>query len=389
MNYHLMIDEKFIDKFIESAEIVAPGKNFFIITATFPGTFVKSPKGIFALPFSDEFNKIIAGIKEDDRLFIHWFENYLIEVLNNVCEQTPVYLFFWGGDLLGQTPSHLEFNLDQLAKKYLSISEKKMLLYFPRNPIWYLKNIKRYFDRQRLKMIKQGAEILARIKLLERLNYFCHWNKLDLERVIEAYGGSPIFLDFVYDVGLGKIQQSIESKKSLGSTINIWLGNSDQITNNHLDAIQVLKKFKSENIKIYCPLNYDYGEYGKYVSNKGIKYFARKWEDFTEFMPLAEYLQLLNSADIVVMYHNVTQAAGNIFSFIRMGKKVFVKKQSTIFSLMQENGIKIFDANTIEKMTFEEFMEPLSADEVSMNFLKISDMFSDDRRLLNLRSILN
>jgi hypothetical protein len=72
-----------------------------------------------------------------------------------------------------------------------------------------------------------------------------------------------------------------------------------------------------------------------------------------------------------------------------MGKKVYLKKQSTIFSLLVENGIKIFDANTIKELTFEEFSKPLSYEEIEMNYHKISLMFSDEQRLFSLSKILN
>jgi dTDP-N-acetylfucosamine:lipid II N-acetylfucosaminyltransferase len=389
MNYHLMIDQKFIDKFIESAELVAPGKNVFIITSSFPGTFVKSPKGIFALPFSNEFNKIIEGINENDRVYIHWFEKYLIDVVNKLAENIPVYLFFWGGDFVEQTNEFTKFNFDHLAKKYVLKSEKRILLYFPRNPIGYIKNLNRYFQALRMKKLNLEEQKNARIQFLKRLSFFCHWNHLDLGRVVAAYGGKPVLLDFFYDVSLDKISKPGTNKKLAGATVNIWLGNSDTLTNNHFDAFVSLKKFRNDNIKLFCPLSYHSGVYEKYVTKQGLKYFNEKWNPITEFMAISDYMQLMETIDVVVMYHNRTQAAGNIFAFVKMGKKVFLKKQSTIYSLMMENGIKVFDSNTIKDLSFEEFSKPLSPEEIEMNFIKISGLFSDEKRLFYLNRILN
>lgn len=389
MNYHLMIDNKFIDQFIESAEIVAPGKNVYLFSFESPAKFVKSQMGIFALPFSKDFNDIIEAITDNDRFYIHWYEKYINEVINLVPKKTPVYLFFWGGDFLGQTKRLSTYNFDGKSRKYLLWSEKKILRYFPRNPWGFLKNLYKYLQQQKEKARMQELEINDRIMFLERLDFFCHWNKLDLEQVIEAYGGRPVLRPFIYDVGLDKISKPNGERVSALSTIIIWLGNSDTLTNNHLDAIAGLKQFSRQDVKVVCPLNYEKGDYQHYINAQGMKYFGKKWHSIIDFMPLTAYMQLMDNADVIVMFHNRTQAAGNIFAFLKMGKKVYLKKQSTIYTLLIANGIKIFDSNTIKNLTFEEFSKPLSADEIDLNYSIISAMFSDKQRLSDLKEILN
>jgi dTDP-N-acetylfucosamine:lipid II N-acetylfucosaminyltransferase len=383
MNYHLMVDDKFIDHFIDSAELVSPNKNIYIFTFTKPAKFVKSKKGIFALPL------IIDSINGDDRLYIHWFDKYMVEIVNKLPVNISIYLFFWGGDFLQQTSEFYNFNFEPLTKKYLLKIELKSLLQFHLNPIGYLKNINRYFIAQRQKREIEYKELEARKILLSKLKYFCHWNHRDMDRVFAAYGGSPIILHFIYDVSLNKISKPTYGIKAPHRSTNIWLGNSDDPTNNHLDAMRILLSYKDENIKLICPLNYNNWHYEKHITEKGRMYFKEKWQSITEFIPITQYLSLLETADVVVMYHNLTQAAGNIFSFVKMGKKVYLKKQSTIFSLLVENGIKIFDANTIKELTFEEFSKPLSYEEIEMNYHKISLMFSDEQRLFSLSKILN
>lgn len=389
MNYHLMIDNKFIDKFIDSAEMVAPGKNVYIFTFMAPTEFVKSKKGIFALPFSNEFNLLINGINENDRLYIHWFEKYITKVIKNIPQKVPVYLFFWGGDFLSQTDELNNFNFDELSKKYLDRNKKKLLLYFPRNPIGYLRNIKRYLVQQRERRTNEELEKNARIEFLARLTYFCHWNILDMKLVTESYGGKPFFQNFIYDVSLDKIERPIAVRNRNDGPLNILLGNSDTPSNNHLDAFKSLKKYRAEDLKLFCPLNYGHEDYREYVRKKGLKFFKEKWFPLTEFMPIDSYLGMLNSIDVVVMYHNRSQAAGNIFALIKMGKKVYLKKQSTIYSLMVENGIKVFDAVTIKDLSFKEFSKPLSLSEVEENYSEISRMFSRAKRLADLEIILN
>lgn len=388
MNYHLMVDDKFINKFIESAEKVAQGNNVYIITSSLPTRFVTSNNAIYALPFSKKFNSVIDEIRASDRLYIHWFDKYQVDLVEKIPSGVMIFLFFWGGDFLQQTKAFRHFNFDPYSKRYLQRIERKSLFNFTINVIHYLKLVNRFIIFQKKKNISEKIEIKAREQFLDRLNYFCHWNALDMDIVVVAYGGCPKFAHFIYDVSLGSIDKPLP-RTNKSNLIKLWLGNSDDPTNNHLDAINCLKRYKSQNVEVYCPLNYENGDYAKYVTKIGLKYFNERWHSITEFVPIEQYLQLLEKMDVVIMYHNLTQAAGNIFSFVKMGKKVFMKSQSTIYALLVKNGVKVFDANTIPELTFEEFTKPLSSEEVHFNFNTISELFSDERRLQSLSKILN
>ena len=71
-----------------------------------------------------------------------------------------------------------------------------------------------------------------------------------------------------------------------------------------------------------------------------------------------------------------------------MGKKVYLKGQSTIFQYMKNNGFVIFDANTIKDIKFEEFSKPLTTDQIQSN-IQNPNLFSKEKRLEYLDKILN
>ena len=383
-----MIDDKFIDKFIESAELLAPGKNTYIFTFVPPIKHVKSTKGMVVQRGTKELEAIIRKITVNDRLYIHWYDKFLTDVIAIIPKTVPVYLFFWGGDLVEQTPAFFKFNYDSITAKYIRKQDKietRKRISAHHNKYHRFKNylLQKYHKNKWIKMDEDARKLF-----FERLNYFCHWNPLDLEVVVGAYGGNPTFLDFFYDAGLEKVSLPDYTKRQQGMA-RIWLGNSDTLTNNHLDAIEVLGKFRNEELSIFCPLNYGQGDYRLKVTNTGLRTFGNKWTSLLDFMPLEQYLELLNNADVVVMYHNRTQGAGNVFAFIKMGKKVFVKRQSTVFGFLQKHGIVVFDANTIKDLSFEEFVRPLTVEEQRNNCDKISTLFSDIRRQELLTAILN
>jgi len=244
-----------------------------------------------------------------------------------------------------------------------------------------------YLHYIKKKKKEQKEAFGIRKKFLRRLNYFCHWNELDFEIIKHVYDCSPTFITFFGGLGLEKISVPL---KNTNSCTSIWLGNSDTNTNNHLDAIYFLKKYKDNGIKIICPLSYGVDRpYGDYVDNEGRNIFADNWVAIRSFMAYEKYINLFESVNVVVMYHNRTQASGNVIVFIKKGIKVFLKKQSSLFQFLVNNGITVFDSNTIKNLAFEEFIEPLTAVQTKTNIEIISNLFSEKKQRECYNEILN
>ncbi len=388
MNYHLMIDHWFINGFIAIAESVSPGKNTFIFTFPSPGKYVKTTAGTYAPFDSPELDALIAGINPRDRFFIHWFHAPVIDVIRRLHKDVPVYLCFWGGELISQTKNLYRFNYDDLTRKYLEnakesqgLSEIDSVMNFPK---WVRDRVKRWLIARR----EMGITVGSRRELMNRVDFFCHWNELDLDVVKKEYGGSPTFLNFFYEGSLEKITFQENAVKSPGTNRVVWLGNSDTDTNNHLDAIESLKTFAAMPMQVVCPLSYGFKDYGDMVDEEGKRAFGPKWKSLREFMPLDEYLQLQMDVDVVVMYHNRTQAGFNIFGFLKMGKKIYLKPQSTIYHFLKKHGILVFDATLIDKQNFEQFCEPLTDRQRRSNSELISALFSEERKIESYKKML-
>ncbi len=371
MNYHLMIDHWFTNEFIENAEKVCPGGNTYIVDGLHPFKHIKYANALPVSFESQEINNIVQGIGIGDKVFIHWFHKPVNSFINRLQTGVPVYLIFWGGDFLGER-EFVDFNFDKLTKKYLGYQDKPKGIYrFLVNVVKYIKGTERNGEKASNQWIEDRREFMS------RLNYFCHWNLADMEIVKRVYGGNPKFLYFFYGAGLGDIPECEPRIKIDGERINIFLGNSDTPSNNHLDAIEKLAKFKNDNIFITCPLNYGFQkEYGDMISKTGKDVFGIRWSSLRDFMPIDKYLQLQANVDVVVMYHNRTQASGNILAFIVMGKKVYLKGQSTLYALLKENGVIVFDANSIDEISFSEFSQPLTSEEILRNRTNIKNLFS-------------
>lgn len=380
MNYHFLIDHWFADDFIKSAEKIVPGVNTYVLTFDAPSKHVKSQLGI-SIPYgSSQMDSLLRAITSRDRVYVHWFHESVMELVEKLTPDVPLYLIFWGGDFFISGPrKFFNENHDKLTKAYLIKRERETKQANKNGLILVLKKrISSYVTLQK--------QVDIRRKFLKRLNYFCHWNKLDFDQVESFYGGHAKFIHFYYGGVLDFVPNQLDVTQTVQCTI--WLGNSDTATNNHLDALEVLTKFRDEKMQIICPLSYGFGDYGDMVDAEGKRIFDEKWKPIRKHVPLEHYITLQNQADVVVMYHNRSQASGNIMAFIKMGKKVYLKKQSTLFRLLRNFGIEVFEADNIPKEDFDHFSAPLSEQVKKTNSELISKLFSEEGQFAGYRRIL-
>ena len=203
------------------------------------------------------------------------------------------------------------------------------------------------------------------------------------------YGVQLNHKNFIYATGellRTKVTQEFNENKE----IVIWVGNSDTLTNNHLEAFDVLLSFKQENIKVICPLNYGNKTYANLINKNGKEVFGDRFVGLLDFIQRESYFQLMDSVDICLMYHNRSQAGGNIFAFLQKGKKVYLKANSTIYLLLKELGFHIFSELELAKQSYEQFIEPLSVAQIEQNIALLETyLYGQDIRKKWLTELLN
>lgn len=182
---------------------------------------------------------------------------------------------------------------------------------------------------------------------------------------------------YVYPSNLYK-EYDIKPKEH--STINIQLGNSADPTNNHLDVLNKLVKYKDENIKIFTPLSYGDQEYAKDVIAKGKELFGDKFVALTDFMPFEKYLEFLGSIDIAIFAHKRQQAMGNTITLLRLGKKVYMRSDITPWQLFNDIDVKVFDVDNIGIDTMDEQTK-------MKNIRKVKEYFSQENYLKQLQNL--
>jgi dTDP-N-acetylfucosamine:lipid II N-acetylfucosaminyltransferase len=176
---------------------------------------------------------------------------------------------------------------------------------------------------------------------------------------------NPIKLEYLNNI------KGLESAKK--ETINIQIGNSADPSNNHLEVLDLLKKYKDGKINIFIPLSYGNREYALEVVEYGKGIFGDKFKPLLNFLEPEEYSQYLASIDIAIFNHERQQALGNIFALLYLGKKVYIRNDvSTWDYLKNQLGLDLSNYLEINKLTYSEFIsfksDKLNKEKVEMIF---------------------
>jgi dTDP-N-acetylfucosamine:lipid II N-acetylfucosaminyltransferase len=390
MNFHIMIDDKFIDRFINDSETVSikNTNRYFIRGLKQNAIYVNHPKAEwFEDLWNNDFMKILSDITEQDKIFIHWYDLYIGRLILTIDKNILLYVCLWGGEFY-EDPFlyHISWVYDKMTLKFVKkvhILPKK----WAKNPIYLLKQLWGISNYKK----KARKEFELKKLTVQRINYLLlHPNNFPESDLIKnIYEINELcVLPFTYNQNFD-LSYKLGIKQNNNDALNIQIGNSATESNNHADCIEVLKKFDKENIKLIIPLSYGSVTYAEFVKKCSLKYFLNKFESIEKFMSRDDYVRKLNEVDVAVMYHNRSQAFGNMILLLSLGKKLYIKSNNPLWQLFKKIGINVFDANKIKDQTFEEFSTLLTISEVNNNIKIIELLFSENKSLEYLRNILN
>ncbi len=213
--------------------------------------------------------------------------------------------------------------------------------------------------------------------------------KEDAELAMKVYSAKPTYYQILYPIPVRIEHLTTNLKLPKSDLISVLVGNSGDSSNRHEEALELLANYCNENVIIYCPLSYGGSPaYIKRILEKGKNVFGNKFHPFLQLLDAEEYATILKKVDIAIMNHQRQQGLGNILSLLYLGKKVFIRSDTTSFKFFKRNNCQVFDINDITDLNFTLFS---SFDEISDNnklFAEkiLSDDFSYDlwSKIINL-----
>ena len=166
-----------------------------------------------------------------------------------------------------------------------------------------------------------------------------------------------------------------KEKVKKSELIRIQVNNSaDKST---LDILDVLSRFRDENIMVTTVVSYGDDEYANEIISKGKALFGSKFEYLSSILEPQDFANYIASNDILVLAQERQRGGGNFLIASILGLKTFIRSDVTSFKDYSEMGIQIEDSLKIKNMNFSTFIsfDPQTA---AVHAKILSPIFTDE-----------
>ncbi|MDN3652650.1 TDP-N-acetylfucosamine:lipid II N-acetylfucosaminyltransferase [Thalassotalea ponticola] len=331
---HLAPDEKFIDMGLRAFKKVAPHSNQLLVISDTPVLkYIES-----------EVDKIFSESELDSEKFSNYIYQFDVVVLHSLCrvnipfpKHVKTLWIGFGMDYYDLISDNFDDLLLPKTRQLNSLSQSKIFkLKRALKKIPAVEKVHRKLHGQKTKS-----------EYLQRIDYFAPVLESEYEMVASKDAKfKPKFADWNY----GTLEDDLvkDLPDLMSDAQYILLGNSATITNNHVDAFELLEQLDLKDRKIICPLSYGDEDYRNKVLNRGKDIFGANFLPITKFMSVDNYLSTLSSCSVVIMNHLRQQALGNIITMLYRGATVFLNKQNPVYDFFKEQGAVLYAIDELE-----------------------------------------
>lgn len=395
MNYHIFPQDKFFGTYIEDIYKLRQEDNnvFWVRGNKGDSDILKTQRPITFI--GDNRSGIIEKLQSltsQDKLIISWYDLFIGECIIDSGISSKVYVYLMGGDFYNDPIGyHDSWLYDSNTKKIVNRFHQPRINIFRRPKNWYktiIETWQRITYRKHLKSeYKRKQETIARIDYMITGDHNYDEVKL-VKHLYPDFRAQYITGSFDLNFEISKVQQDASSYDG-SRPLRIMLGNSADPTNNHVDACMFLKKTILSDIEIYCPLSYGNQKYASEFQQWANDHLKTIFHPILEFLDRERYIKLLNSMDIVVMYHNRQQAFGSIVTSLCLGKPVFIKKESPLYSMLSKMEVpNVYSTNKLRNCDIQQLCS-IAQKNRDLCLSIIQKYYSENARLSNLKKIIS
>lgn len=389
MIIHFVINHPLVDKTIEIFEASFKGKNQFYALNSIG---IKGSNHRIKNISGSNVEEAIVLNKDAKYIIIHFLDTELCRILNAIdLNHIKIGWGFWGADFFSKHKSISSLYLDDLNFKYFL---KYGTFNSERNAISnFFKRIKYRFWGNHI----YEKEVRIKKEFAGKINFLLHFNPLDAELINQVFRSNIEYKFFFYydinysDLAISQPDAVKIGKSSIGFSDHkvLFLGNSASLSNNHLSILNSLSIFDKEKFLIVSPLSYGDFNYANCVISHANKLFGSSFIPIKEYLSKEKYSNYLSSADVIIMNHIRSEAAGNVFMLLAMGKKIFLHGESNLYKFLIDNHVHVCDATKIRNLSYETFIQPLTDTEKNSNREFIISKFARENIINSLKLALN
>jgi hypothetical protein len=344
MNLHIVPDNVFINRFYENLRESGTVENNRLVVRTNNTTlrYIKHDIG-FAKLYSRRFNELTGDTREYKRVYIHQFTPLLYRwvVTHDINE---LNWMVWGADLYNLPSVKAELYGDATLKHYVNRN-------FSFQDFLYRAKVALLHDGYREKAYAKVSHLLT--WMTSEFNFARqHLPSLQAEQQFFFYEN-----DVPYQA-LDDIRATAVIEQAYRKPIYI-LGNSSTPELNHLEAVAELEA-SGVSADLVVPLSYGDKKYAAFLK-RNLSYKGGNLRFMDQYMAFQDYLQLLNSADGLIMNNLRPQGYGNIFMMMYLGKKIFLNPKNLSIPELDKAGLVWQPINAMKNEEYGDWRENKSA----------------------------
>ena len=390
MNYHIIVQEKFFDEYIEDIYRIHEEHNNVIWVRGNKGDncYLTTNRPIEYLGNDLNYlqNKLLT-LKPEDKLIVSWYTTDIGQLILDMQLPNKLYVYLLGAEFYSMPYDwHLDWLLDPMTKRmfYQTIY---MPWYFPLKRPWRWYRIIDWFKfKKRLR-----KEYEQKLKTIQRIDYIViteHSDK-ELDFVRKLYPGTHFkhcigCFDQNFDIAKGYAVKTLPSE---GEPYKIIFGNSSDPNGNHIDAINYMVGNFKNDYEVYSFLSYGEERSKQWTLKYAEKKLGGKFHPVMEYMNRVQFVEFMSKMDLLMMFHNRQQAEGNIMTALVLGKPVFFKPKNPQFEMLKRMGVEsVYDVREMHKINWREAI--LKAQRDREKTIEIIEReYSRDNRLNNLKKM--
>ncbi|MGV2786672.1 hypothetical protein GNF98_13005 [Clostridium perfringens] len=296
----------------------------------------KEDENVIFLPdmFKKNFNKFIGLCKNVDVIFLHqnWFYDFKRFLFTPKTIKRKFFWCVWGHDL-----------------------------YKDNLPIERINT--KFFIREKLKRILRDIGYIMvnrEVKYYRGIGIGFKYDSLEIKK---RFGDKVEIYQTPYISGLTTkyIDELVENQdcfiNNRKKTIKIMVGHSAHPYLNHIKMLDILAKYRNENILISLVLVYGNQKYADKVISHAINIFGEnKVEILKNRMSIDKYIMYLNTVDVAIFDQKGQSALGNIYELMYLKKKIYINEKGFLKTPFELEGIYTSTTKEIEEKNFEEFI---------------------------------
>lgn len=227
------------------------------------------------------------------------------------------------------------------------------------------------------RLIKRCFLKLIETPLVKRFYAVGYGFDYDIVEIRKLYGNKIKTISAPYGLGydintVEKVKSDQGERRTNSTCYNVLVGHSGYEYLNHINILEQLKRFSSNNLYIYIPLNYGNKKYIEEVLSY-LEEYPIPHEVLLKPLSPNEYLEYLSNIDIAIFDMKQQAALTNIQLLLFFGKKIYLNDKGVAYKGLHDKFSNIFATSVLDSIEFDQFVNAENIKSCNTSKLKVLD----------------